>query len=145
MAGNEWERLARYIAERMKALNWNKADLVRESSLSEPTIRGLVSGQPRVQGRPHDKTLTTLSIGLGWSPGSVAAILDGGEPELDDTLPTGSAVSRPDDALDDRLERLEQDVGILRDLVVSAIEHWTEEQRQLVAALNRRHEQEAQP
>lgn len=79
MAGNEWQRLAEFIAERMTNTNMNQADLIERSGLSQPTIASLIAGEPRAQS-PRPKTLGQLEDGLGWRRGSVADILAGGVP-----------------------------------------------------------------
>lgn len=73
-----------------------QADVVRLSGVSDPTVRRIMRGD--LEGRTP-VTLARVSEAVGWSPDSIARILDGGEPEL---------VSLPGDDVLARLERLER-------------------------------------
>lgn len=135
MAGTEqWERVADYVARRMDELNIDQADLVRRSGMSDPTVRAIMAGTPR--GMPRDKSRRRVSMGLGWSPGSIDSILDGGEPTVE-ASPTGNgAVSSPvDDDVRDRVARLEESLEEFRTSVESSFDAMAAEQRRLVAGM----------
>lgn len=75
-----WSVVADTINSCMDDLNMNQADLVRESTLSEPTIRGFMAGVPR-SANPGKKTLRKLEDALLWPPGAVRRILAGEDPD----------------------------------------------------------------
>lgn len=74
--GNDFKRLATAIVEARKVKGWGQDDLIRESGLGRSTIQRLES--ERQQAQPTKATAKSLERALGWLPGSVDAILDGG-------------------------------------------------------------------
>lgn len=74
-----WERLASHILERRKALKVTQQDVRAAGGPSTATMR-LLEGAHQDNYQP--RILAQLERGLRWEPGSVRAILAGGEPTV---------------------------------------------------------------
>lgn len=96
-----WQRVAAAIEARAIELGWNLARLQNETRISETTRLAMRKGQPVKQAAK----LAVMCKALGWTPDSVQAILDGGEPQLIDQ-PSADEITQ-------RLDRLEELVGQL--------------------------------
>lgn len=90
----------------MEELALSQADVVRLSGLSDPTVRGFMTG--RLRGEPKRPNIHKLCKALGWQPSSIDDVLAGGAPTL---LPSESP-TQLDDVLR-RVERLERSVAHL--------------------------------
>lgn len=73
------KRLGEFVVARRLALRWRQSDLIRESGLSDPTVRRLEKGVPIDY---QQVTIYQLCDALGWRRDSVDLILAGGEPVL---------------------------------------------------------------
>jgi transcriptional regulator with XRE-family HTH domain len=89
-------RLAQYIERRISALALEYAEVCRRAGISDETLSKVRKGAGA-----RSSTYTKLEHALGWARGSIAAILDGGEPTPLDTppdqapsTPEGSPLSR---------------------------------------------------
>lgn len=102
-----WQRVAVAMEERAIALGWTLKRLYEEAEVSETTFLAM-----RKRGQPIKKPakVTALERGLGWEPGSVAAILDGGEPMPVDRSPPVDEITRRLDELEGQVARLLQGV-----------------------------------
>ena len=74
----DWAAVGHAVTKRVEELNWDQAELVRRSGLSDPLVRGIMRGTPR--GTPRPKNLRTIAETLGWSSDSIDRILEGGTP-----------------------------------------------------------------
>lgn len=79
------QRLAEAIRARATALGWSQQDLISRAAssrdpLSRTTIQTLWSGDGTYA--PSRKTRAALERLLGWAPGSVDAVLEGGDPSV---------------------------------------------------------------
>lgn len=101
----DWERLARYVTARRIELNYRTREAVAEA---DPGIKPRTLGDIERASRTsyNRTTIASLEHALQWRPGSVQAILDGGEPTAATTPapaePRPADVSEtelPDDAL----------------------------------------------
>lgn len=97
MTTGTWEQVALYAKARMKLLGKTRAQLVRDSGVSDVTLRKVLDNYQPLE-RP-DK-IAGLCAGLGWTSDSIDRILRGEHPEV---IPDGSA---PD--FGERLEALER-------------------------------------
>lgn len=92
-----YEALEAAMESRRVELRMSWRDVSREAGLSYEGLRAIRRGDRN----PNAVTKRGIEVALRWAPGSVDAILDGGEPTLTDTsAPTPSA---PDDDLDAQL------------------------------------------
>lgn len=84
MNGTDWNRLANYVAHRLRDLDIpsTRRGLAQATGISEKTIGKLMAGTP-----VSSDTLVAVEGVLGWTPGSAQEVLSGGVPTLD----TGSA------------------------------------------------------
>ena len=90
---DRWPAVAAAVKARMEALGYfDNAPFVRASGLSEPFVRGVLTGAPR--GNPRRSSLMRLCKALGWNGDSIDAILDGQPPTLDQAE---TATRPPDD------------------------------------------------
>ena len=72
-----WPVVGQAIRRRMQELAWLQADLIRESGLSDMTIRPFQDGEPN-NSRPA--TRAKVAKALGWAPDAIDLILDGTDP-----------------------------------------------------------------
>lgn len=93
-----WQRLARAAVERRAQLGITQLDVAQRGPMSLDRVQA-IEGAKRSSYRPA--TLAALERALGWTYGSVAAILDGGEPTPADT--PALAPNAADDDLDAQL------------------------------------------
>ena len=100
------EPLATAIAARMDELGLSPTDLVRQTGLTYQGISNVRRGEIR---QYQKRTTTPLAAALYWTPGSIEAILAGGEPELIDPPPPVSSPEADADVLR-QLEELRQEV-----------------------------------
>lgn len=66
-----WEKVGAHINKRMTELGMSQADLVRQSGVSEFTVRKLMRGLP---GRYRPDRLAKVAIALEWLPDSIDRI-----------------------------------------------------------------------
>jgi transcriptional regulator with XRE-family HTH domain len=102
-----WQAVSRQIVARMKDLGMSQAELVRASSVSDPSVRSLMRGEP---GNRQPPLLAKVSRALGWTATSIEAVLDGGTPTV---------VEVDASPLDERLRDVERRLAELADLVQS--------------------------
>ena len=74
----DYARLGQAIRAASKAKDWLQEDLITHSGISRSTIQRLWKGEAAV--RPSRRTQSDLEDCLGWTRGSVMAILNGGDP-----------------------------------------------------------------
>jgi transcriptional regulator with XRE-family HTH domain len=79
MNPRDWGRLARYVRERREDLGFTQEDVATKGGPSTATLRLIENG---TQETYRQKSLRQLEAALGWEPGSVRKILDGGEPVI---------------------------------------------------------------
>jgi transcriptional regulator with XRE-family HTH domain len=90
----DWARLASTIREARASLSWTQQQLADQAQVSLATLQNLEAGKARSR-RPM--SADRVAAALGWAPGSVDAVLAGGEP-----TPSGAPTEPPaarDDAL----------------------------------------------
>lgn len=83
------DRLAQHLDERRLDLGMKWADVAANSGLTTETLRQVRSGSSAI--RPL--TARAIELALGWTRGSVQAVLQGGEPTLDPGGPSTVAVA----------------------------------------------------
>ncbi|WP_169813256.1 helix-turn-helix domain-containing protein [Nocardia jejuensis] len=89
-AGYEWKRLASYVITRREERGiTTRQALADMTGLSYRLLGDLERGTRRVS----DGTLAIIEQALAWAPGSVDAILSGGEPEPSDDRPDPETTS----------------------------------------------------
>lgn len=98
-------RLAQHIERRITALALEYAEVCRRADISDETLGKIRKGM-----RARSSTYHKLERALEWSRGSIAAILEGGEPVELEVAP-GPAAS-PD---------LAEDLGLAQRLLASTI------------------------
>lgn len=74
--GQDFKRLGEAVFSARTAKGWTVRDLAREAALSQATIYGLEHGT----GEPMQLTKDRVAKALGWSPESMAEILQSGWP-----------------------------------------------------------------
>lgn len=74
----DWQRVGRYISDRMATLKLTKAEVIDRSGVSHKTLDRYLAGEPIVRG---DKA-RDLCTALGWTVDSIDRIAAGGEPVL---------------------------------------------------------------
>lgn len=75
----DWPAVERAVNDRLSELGWTQADLVRESRISDATIRRLQNAS-RAEGGFRRDVLAAVSRALGWPPGTLTAISRGDPP-----------------------------------------------------------------
>jgi transcriptional regulator with XRE-family HTH domain len=76
----DFQRLAGAIQARATALGLSQQDLVSRSGLSRTTVQKLWQGDDTYA--PSRRTRVAIEDALDWAPGSVEAVLAGGEPTV---------------------------------------------------------------
>lgn len=90
MTDSRWSRLADYVVSRRREIGYGRqVDLVSGSALGMRTLSSIETGERTQYNR---STLAALEQALDWEPGSIQAVLDGGEP-----TPTEDRAPEPDD------------------------------------------------
>jgi hypothetical protein len=74
----DFARLAQAIRAASASRNWLQEDLIRESGVGRSTVQRLWKGASQVM--PTLTIKSQLERTLGWTPGSIDTILDGGDP-----------------------------------------------------------------
>ncbi|WP_394262223.1 multiprotein-bridging factor 1 family protein, partial [Trueperella sp.] len=69
-------RVGERVVERRTALGMNQRDLARAADVTATTVRSLEQDRRW----PQDVNRAKIEQALGWAPGSLEAIRDGGEP-----------------------------------------------------------------
>lgn len=80
----DYARLDRAIEDRAIALGLNFVQLAERAGISDVLLRNLRKGRGNL---PRAVNIRRLENALGWVPGSLVAVLNGGDPELVDTGP----------------------------------------------------------
>ena len=75
----DFKRLSEVVANAREAKGWTKLELAYECRLSASTIYMLEDGRREMTQQTH----TRVERALGWTPGSVTAVLQGGTPTID--------------------------------------------------------------
>ncbi|MDX5569034.1 hypothetical protein PYK79_45140 [Streptomyces sp. ID05-04B] len=86
-------RLAQYIERRISTLALEYAEVCRRAGISDETLSKVRKGAGA-----RSSTYTKLEHALDWTRGSIAAILDGGEPTPLDTPPDRVPAGRAPEA-----------------------------------------------
>lgn len=117
---NEAQRLGDLVASRRVALGYATQDeFAKAAELHTRTINGIENAR-RSAGR---STRAILEAALQWEPGSIRAILEGGDPTpIESREPPGSSHEEPGLSLGERLERVREEVERMQ-------RDWAEEQR----------------
>lgn len=130
--GPDWKRLGRYVRARREELDMLQDEFSVRYGVSTSTLQAIeMAKQPGYR----RETLQKLEVGLRWAPGSVKAILAGGEPTL---------VEDDGGVDEDRVDRILSGIDVLSGTVSAlAAGHATlaDQQRQLadeVSALGAR-------
>lgn len=77
---NDWDRLARAIRERRHMLGLTQQQLADATRVTRTTIKNLEGGRQPTSRLPS--SMGAVEQALGWTLGSGAATLNGGEPTL---------------------------------------------------------------
>lgn len=91
------ERLNRAMLERGVELRKKWVHIAREAKITTSALSGIRRGEYR----PSVHTARALEDALEWEPGSIAAILDGGDPT---PLGEGAKLAEPSSDVEDPLE-----------------------------------------
>jgi hypothetical protein len=82
----DWQRVAALIDGRRTQLGMSKADLYRESGLSETKFRLMANGVPVAR----EGNRRSIESAIAWAPGSLDAALAGEDPTPIDALNVAS-------------------------------------------------------
>lgn len=82
----DWERLSDYVVSWRTRRDISRSRLAELMGVSTKTVERIENAEP-----VRTTSLARLEYALGWKPGSARAVLEGGEPTLDDN--TASEVS----------------------------------------------------
>jgi transcriptional regulator with XRE-family HTH domain len=96
----DWPRLAAAIKGRRDELGLTQKGLADETGVTSTTIRNLEGGRTFSRLPP---SVRPMEMALGWAPGSVRAILEGGSPTP--TATEGPSAGTPGDVDDSRFVR----------------------------------------
>lgn len=110
MDGDSLRRIGDRVVKRREKIRWSQADLVRESGLSDLTVRRIEKGEA-IEFRI--KTWNQLCDALHWSRDSIDLIVTGEEPQIVDPSPPADELLM----LKARVGLLEDDVRVLKQLV----------------------------
>lgn len=102
-------RLGDAVRRRRETIGWFQRDLAVAAKISIGTVRNVEQGKGA-----SDLILAQLERALGWTSGSAARILDGGDPELIPPEPASYVSSRtrvPVDLSEVPLEDLQAEVN----------------------------------
>jgi lambda repressor-like predicted transcriptional regulator len=83
----DWARLTRLVVARRRELGLSIRGAATTAGLARNTWTTLENGTHRLT----DRSYSTVEATLGWAPGSIAAILAGGDPALRGTPPPDPA------------------------------------------------------
>lgn len=73
----QWTRLGRAFAEGRATQNLTQEDVVTRFGISLSVVQGIERGGPF---KSITASMRLYALGLGWAPGSIEAVLDGGSP-----------------------------------------------------------------
>lgn len=73
----QWIALGRQLAEARQAVGMTQVELASELDVSKSTVKAIEHGRPYSKIQP---THRAFAAAVGWSDGSIKAVLDGGEP-----------------------------------------------------------------
>jgi transcriptional regulator with XRE-family HTH domain len=79
----DWTAVAKAINARAAELDLRQKDLADRSGVSLAIVREIQ--QDRIQRRRNPRTLEALSVGLGWHPKHLSAVLHGEQPPTRDS------------------------------------------------------------
>lgn len=74
----DWGRVADHIRAAMVDRGWNRVDLAAKAGVGVRTVDRLLKGHQHLR---TTTTLTKVERALGWEPGTLQRIAQGGEPE----------------------------------------------------------------
>lgn len=77
MGEDRWAIVGEAVTDWMTEQAWSQADLIRESGVSDMTIRPIIEGQP---GNYRPATLAKISKALRRPPDALSRIRDGADP-----------------------------------------------------------------
>lgn len=75
----DWERLSDYVVSWRARRDISRSRLAELMGVSTKTVERIENAEP-----VRTTSLARLEYALGWKPGSARAVLEGGEPTLDD-------------------------------------------------------------
>ncbi|MEV6569992.1 helix-turn-helix transcriptional regulator [Streptomyces sp. NPDC051577] len=75
---NAWARLGRALKQARLAQAMDQAELAEKASVSRMSVTTAEAGTPPKSRMPY--TVPAIASALGWPPGSVETVLDGGDP-----------------------------------------------------------------
>lgn len=85
---NDWDRLAGAIRERRLALGMTQQQLADAAGVTRSTIKNLEGARQPTKRPPS--SIAAVEQALGWAPGSVRTVLDGGAPVIADQTPAAT-------------------------------------------------------
>jgi transcriptional regulator with XRE-family HTH domain len=118
----DWAAVARAINERVRELGWRQRELAERSQVSPAVVREIQ--RHTVERRRSPRTLESLSVGLGWEPGHLDAVLKGRVRESgsgSQAAIDAAAIWSRLDALELRLDELAKLISGLRDDLATVI------------------------
>lgn len=104
-------RLAQHIERRISTLALEYAEVCRRAGISDETLSKVRKGM-----RARSSTYTRLEGALSWERGSIASILEGGEPTPMDAPPDRTAAARTSE-----LPPLERELALAQRLLAATI------------------------
>lgn len=100
------------VRAEMGVRGWNTQDLIDASGLDRSTLGDFLAGTRW----PQSRTLGAVERALGWVPGAIAEMLEGGDPPSvggsgDDAASSGDSLlyRRPDGLSDEEWEKVKQE------------------------------------
>ncbi|MFF9639433.1 helix-turn-helix domain-containing protein [Streptomyces bacillaris] len=112
-----WARLGRKLKQARLAQGLKQSDIADEAGVSLASVQSAEAGTVPKSRMPI--TLSPIAAALGWRPGSVDVVLQGGEPYLDTSEPAWRDVPVQQQIDEERL------AGIMTTAMVRATEHAT--------------------
>ncbi|ONI48675.1 MULTISPECIES: helix-turn-helix domain-containing protein [unclassified Streptomyces] len=113
-----WARLGQKLKQARLARGLKQSDIATEADVSLASVQSAEAGTVPKSRMPI--TLPPIAAALGWKQGSVDAVLDGGEPDLEPSDSEWRTVPVEQQQIDE-----EQLAGIMTNAMVRATEHAT--------------------
>ncbi|MFC9285686.1 helix-turn-helix domain-containing protein [Streptomyces sp. NPDC057052] len=116
----QWGKLAAAARAAREARGLSQEALAELAGVSEGSVQNLEGGKPRSR---MPQTLARIEPHLGWAAGSARAVLDGGEPVLEDANRRGAGSRTEKDKLRSKLplrvvDELESDDPLIDSQVI---------------------------
>lgn len=119
----DWTAVSNAINERVNQLGWSQRKLAERAHVSQAIVREIQLHT--VERRRSIRTLTALSITLGWHPEYLAAVLRGHTPPAmaEPASPTVTTVWPRLDALEKQLNDISARLDELKTALATVIRH----------------------